>query len=341
MESASLFDYIRQCYSDRSNLQVANFRNITTGWETEILSLDLSWSSNGEVHNQALVARVFPGKDASAKVQAEFSNMKQLRNVGYPVPEVFLVESDVHHIGKPFILMERIDGSLLDDRLGVSEVEFQRWMDVFCRLFVDLHHLDWKAFTVYSEIQSLSDSRFLITSRLARYKEALEHYQKKELTPIHEWLMERINDVSGVTPSFTHGDFHPFNILLDTNENPYVIDWGAARIDDYRNDLAWTLLLSGTFGSMKLRDDILHNYEKVAQRPVDQIEFFEVSAILRRLFDISTSLSQGADELGMRPEAIELIKSRMDHVKGVRDRLEGLTGIIIPEIDMLIDEMLT
>jgi len=52
-------------------------------------------------------------------------------------------------------------------------------------------------------------------------------------------------------------------------------------------------------------------------------------------------LRQGADELGMRPEAIELIKSRMDHVKGVRDRLEGLTGIIIPEIDMLIDEMLT
>jgi len=341
MEFALLIDYIHQYYSDRNNLQVINLRNITSGWETEILSLDLNWHSNGESQSQALVARIFPGKGAGAKAQSEFSKMKQLRILGYPVPEVFLVEENANAIGNPFLLMERIDGPLLDAKLGVSQADYQKWMDVFCRLFVNLHQLDWKPFATNSQEQSMSDTHFLISSRLARYKTALDEYQKKELTPILEWLMKRVDGVSGVTPSITHGDYHPFNILLDCNDNPYVIDWGASSIDDYRKDLAWTLLLSGTFGSMKLRDDILQNYEIAAQKKVEQIEFFEVTAILRRLFDISTSLSLGADELGMRPDAIEMIKSRVDHIKGVRDRLEDLTGIIIPKIDSLVDELLT
>jgi len=340
MESAPLIDYIRQYYPDRNNLQVINLRNITSGWETEILSLDLNWDSSGEPKSQALVARIFPGKGAGAKAQSEFSKMKLLHSLGYPVPEVILVEKDANAIGNPFLLMQRIDGLLLDEKLGVSQDEYVKWLNVFCRLFVKLHHLDWKPFATNSEEQSMSDTNFLISSRLTRYKTLLDEYQKKELSPILEWLMKRVDSISGATPSITHGDYHPFNILLDKNDIPYVIDWGASGIDDYRKDLAWTLILSGTFGSMKLRDDILQNYEQMAQKQVENIEFFEVGAILRRLFDISTSMSLGADELGMRPEAIEMIKSRVDHIKGVRDRLEDLTGIVIPKIDSLIDELL-
>ncbi|MFW9958012.1 MAG: phosphotransferase family protein [Candidatus Odinarchaeota archaeon] len=340
MEFAPLINYIRQYYSDRYSLQVINLRNITSGWETVIISLDLNWQSNGESHDQGIIARIFPGKGATAKALAEFSKMKQLYNLGYPVPEVYLVEKDADVIGNPFILMERIDGLLLDEKLGASDFEYKRWMEIFCRLFVNLHQLDWTSFVTDSEKQSLSGTRGLVFSRLTRYKIALKEYQKKELTPIYEWLMKRVDGISSVTPSITHGDYHPFNILLDSSDKPYVIDWGASSIDDYRKDLAWTLLLSGTFGSMKLREDILKNYEKAAQKPVEQIEFFEVTAILRRLFDISTSLSLGADELGMRPDAVEMIKSRVDHIKGVRDRLEDLTGIIIPKIDLLVDELL-
>ena len=280
-------------------------------------------------------------KGADAKAQSEFSKMKLLRDQRYPVPEVFLVEKDANIVGNPFLLMERIDGPLLDEKLGVSQVEYDKWLDIFCKLFVKLHQLDWKLFATNPEEQSLSDTRFLLTSRLTRYESALDEYHKKELTPILEWLMKRVDGISGATPSFTHGDYHPFNILLDRNDIPYVIDWGASGIDDYRKDLAWTLLLSGTFGSMKMRDDILNNYEKTTQRQVKHIEFFEVTAILRRLFDISTSISLGADELGMRPDAIEMIKSRVDHIKGVRDRLEELTGIVIPKIDSLVDELLS
>lgn len=341
MESAPLIDYIRQYYPDRSNLQVINIRNITSGWETEIFSLDLTWNSNGETKSQALVARIFPGKGAAAKAQSEFSKMKQLRSMEYPVPEVFLVEKDANVIGNPFLLMERIDGPLLDEKLGVSQAEYVKWLNVFCKLFVKLHQLDWRPFATNAEEQSISNTHIILSSRLTRYKSVLDEYQKKELTPILEWLMKRVDGISGITPSITHGDYHPFNILLDKNDIPHVIDWGASSIDDYRKDLAWTLLLAGTFGNMKLRDDILQDYEKIARKQVEHIEFFEVGAILRRLFDISTSMSLGADELGMRPDAIEMIKSRVDHIKGVRDRLEDLTSIVIPKIDSLVDELLT
>lgn len=63
------------------------------------------------------------------------------------------------------------------------------------------------------------------------------------------------------------------------------------------------------------------------------------SASLRRLFDISVSLSDGADKLGMRPGAEGLMKQNAGHIKNVYALLRDRTGITIPEIEVLLSSL--
>ena len=115
-----------------------------------------------------------------------------------------------------------------------------------------------------------------------------------------------------------------------------VIDWTGLAVSDFRFDLAWTLMLLGTQGYPILRDIILHLYERLASRSVEQIEFFEVIACLRRLVDISVSLSQGATRMGMKPEAAALMKQQADHIYRVYEVLQQRTGLTLPEIEQFL-----
>ncbi len=336
MDEKALLTYFQLHYWNRDDVHIHNLENITTGWETEILSFDLEWTENGVRGLQKLVARVYPGKNADIKVQREATTMKRILDLGYPVPTVHIVETEKSQLGQPFMIMDRIDGGTLDDRLRANG---EKWLHEFSRLFVELHRLDWrKMHDTPDEIPS-DDPNYFMKTTLSQYEKHLEHSQKLELLPIVNWLQKRIPDVSSTTYSITHGDFHPFNILVDEDENTYVIDWGASRIADFRADLAWTLLLHYAYSSRENRDATLKGYEDVLGQEVDLIEYFEVLATLRRLHDVMSSFDKGSDELGMRPEALDMMKETLGHIVRVKDRLEDLTELSIPEIDEFIQKM--
>jgi len=336
MDEQTLLTYLQLHYWNRYELQIHNFQNITTGWETEILSFNLEWVENGKRELQKLVARIYPGKNADVKVQREATTMKRLLELGYPVPLVHIVESEKSQLGQPFMIMDRIDGGTLDDKMRENA---DKWMNEFSTLFVKLHQLDWKKMLDTPETYPIDDPYYYIRSTLSGYEKDLEHFQRQDLSPIIHWLQRRINDVPCKTPSIIHGDFHPFNILLDENENPFVIDWGASKIADFRSDLAWTLLLHYAYSTEEDRNTTLKSYETILGREVEEIEYFEVLATLRRLFDVTSSFDMGATERGLRPEALELMKETVGHIVRVRNRLEDLTEITIPEIEQFINKL--
>ncbi|MBY8997107.1 MAG: phosphotransferase [Candidatus Thorarchaeota archaeon] len=336
MDEQTLLTYLQLHYWTRDDIQIHNLRNITTGWETEILSFNLEWAENGERELQRLVARIYPGKNAAIKAQREATTMKRLLELGYPVPVVQIVETEKSHLGQPFMIMDRIDGGTLDDKLHENE---DKWMKEFSILFVNLHRLDWKKMQGTTGYSPNDDPYYYIKTILSGYEKDLEHSQKHELYPIISWLQKRIDDVPCKSPSIVHGDFHPFNILVDENDKAFVIDWGASKITDFRSDLAWTLLLHYAYSTQENRDATLRNYETTLGQDVEQIEYFEVLATLRRLYDVTSSFDKGAGELGMRPEALELMRETIGHIVRVKDRLEDLTEITIPEIEQFIQKL--
>ena len=115
---------------------------------------------------------------------------------------------------------------------------------------------------------------------------------------------------------------------------------GRIGVADPRMDLAWTLLLMSTYGNPEARGIILDEYERIADHKVNQIEYFEVIASLRRLFSILVSLSAGADKLGMRPEAVAMMKQQAKHVENVYSILRDRTGIDVPEVEAIILDLI-
>ncbi|MHA2379605.1 MAG: phosphotransferase family protein [Candidatus Thorarchaeota archaeon] len=332
MDESSIQRYFRFKHPGHEP-QIRNIRNITSGWETEIFAFDLDIDDDAP---QKLVVRVFPGDRAETKAKKEFKMMKGVQELGYSVPLVHHVETESSHLGRPFIIMDRIEGGTLNDRLPENQ---DRWTKVLLRLFVDLHKLDWREMVEVSDISKFDDPLFYIKTTLSRYEEILEKHQKQELLPIVNWMRKRITDVPCESPSITHGDFHPMNVLIDSKERAYVIDWGASGIADFRSDLAWTLTLVNAYDTLELRNRILEEYELALGGPVHNIEYFEVLGCLRRLFDVTSSFDKGADEIGLRPEAVEMMKQTIGHVVRVRDRLKDLTEISIPEINDFIENL--
>ncbi|MFW9871006.1 MAG: phosphotransferase family protein [Candidatus Thorarchaeota archaeon] len=319
-------------------MKITEFTDITSGWETQIFSFDIEWLSESGRMKESFIVRVYaPG--IGEKAERESRVMKQLKEIGYPVPRVHVTETDESILGNPFMIMDRINGGTLEDRLKMPNADYPKWLKVFSKLFVDLHHLDWTRFVSKVEAELFDDPFFIIENTLTKYQEYLARYKKTELSPILDWLKRRIENVPCKTPSIIHGDFHPMNIMFDEQENPFVIDWGASHVSDSRSDLAWTLVLNRAYSTKENRDWVLGGYQTAIGHEVEEIEYFEVLGILRRLFDVSVSLDSGATSWGLRAGAVELMKEQIGHIRVVYDMLGELTEIRIPKVESWIESV--
>ncbi len=326
--------YYQATFADKQNIQVSDPRRIADGWETEIFSFEIDYFLNGEPIHENIIMRIFPSNDAHEKSTKEFSVMRQLYAVGYPVPQVYHLEQENSPWGKPFILMERIEGGIMWPQLVGSNAEKQEiLLTQFCDLFVQLHQLDWRSFADDVSRYDLKNRYQFIDNTLNQGAGMLESFGLTGFLPVVEWMQQRRETVPCDQPALIHFDFHPANVMLRPDETAVVLDWSWFDISDARFDLAWTLVLVSSFEGSSWRDRILQTYEQVNGAPVKQIEYFEVYACMRRLFSIVASITGGAEKMGLDPNAVESMKGQMFSHHWVYDLLIERTGIHIPEVE--------
>ena len=329
--------YCVQVLPDRQ-VRVGSLARIGTGWETEIYSFDVESRPAARDRREGLIVRLYPGDGASAKAAHEFQGMRQLHDSGYPVPRVFALEGDSAPLGRPFILMERIDGEIMWPLLISSTGEQQRrLLTLFCQLLVRLHRLDWRPFVGdAAHYERARPSYAFVDDWLSDASTAFAHFPLPGFDRLLGWLQEQRDLLPCPEPSVVHGDFHPYNILLRGDGSPAVIDWSGLRVTDARFDLAWTLVLTSAYVGVGWRESILHEYERLAGAKVAQIERFEAFACARRLFEVTASLSEGAERFGMRPEAVAMMQQQKEPLKRVYDLLLARTGVRLAAVETVL-----
>jgi len=319
----------------KNKIQIIDLSSITDGWETEIYSFTLLRDDK----QKELILRMYSGTHSSKKARNEYENLKKLYKIGYPVPKVFFIETDIFHFDKPFIIMEMIKGTALYELMRSSPDKHNDYLNIFCKLFFDLHSLDWHIMIDDNSDYDFSDPYRYINDLLSSYQDEIEKYKRFEFMPLLNWLKARIHDVPQERISVVHRDFHPNNILINSGGDPFVIDWTAIGITDFRVDLGWTLLLMGTFGDQKIHNAIIKGYEQYSGKKLEKIEYFEILAILRRLFDIYVSFKSSATERGMREGALDMMRQSLDHIKKVYALLQEKTNLAIVEIEELLEKL--
>ena len=336
----SLQAYCRRRFPSRQQLQVKDFLSVTAGWENEVYAFDLEYGSPQERQREALILRIYPGDYADRKSQHEFHSMRKLHRAGYPVPYVHILERSDSPFGKPFVVMERIQGQVMSALLtALPEADRGQLRALFCRLLVWLHSLDWRPFTEEGVSYEAQGPYVFVDAYLAGEREVLKESLLSGFSPVLEWLEKRREDVPCFEPSVMHGDFHASNLLVREDGSVAVIDWTGCHVSDPRMDLALTLLAVRAFGSEDRRKYYLREYERLVGAKVQQIEWFETLACLWRLRTVLVSLSKGPDKLGWRPDAASAIRQHMGAIEQMYDVLMERTAVRVPAIESLFASM--
>jgi aminoglycoside phosphotransferase (APT) family kinase protein len=330
--------YYAYTFPTKQEVRISDLINIAAGWESEIYSFAVEHGPAQERQREELILRIYPGDDAHAKSAREFHGMSQLHQAGYPVPHVLVLERENSPFGgKPFVVMEKVEGQVLWPLLfGSTKKKQQELLTLFCELFVQLHALEWRPFVGDLEQYDTEDPYVFVDQWLNLVHDILTRFSLTGFFPIVEWLEARRDELFCPRPSPVHLDFHPNNILLCSDGSAAVIDWGHIDVSDPRFDLAWTLVLVSSYEGAEWRDRILHEYEHLAGTNMEQIECFEVFACIKRLVSVVVSLLDGPEKLGMRPDAVTMMKQQMGATKRVYDLLLERTGIRIGEVEKLL-----
>jgi aminoglycoside phosphotransferase (APT) family kinase protein len=328
--------YLNELHPTWSNIRVSGVRDITSGWETWLYRFELDYSSEGDVLEERLVLRVY-SENASRKARREFTTMSRLHEDGYPVPKVYWMDDRGDLLGRPFIVMDFIEGrSMEEEFLSGSEEDLKRALGIMMDLFVELHSID--AARLFPEHVGVTTLGY-IESMLDWAKKNEEDSGVELTAPIIDWLEEHKAGVTPMEPSLLHRDFHPMNIMIRADGSPVVLDWGATTVGDRRDDVAWIMVLASTFLEPSLRDIILRGYESASRIRLVDIEFFEVLSILRRLTDVSVSLKGGAERHGLRDGAEEMMREASGHLHKILSYLDRLTGIRLPQFEEFLEKL--
>ena len=105
-------------------------------------------------------------------------------------------------------------------------------------------------------------------------------------------------------------------------------------------EITW-LLHHGVTAVLSLLDgnQNLAAYEAASGTEMEDIQFFEVLSILRRLTDVAISVEAGAENQGMRPGAVEMMRKASGHIRNVYDLLVELTGLRLPEYEEFLNSL--
>jgi len=331
--------YITQSFPDKKTPQVGELTNLSAGWESDVHAFTLTHGAGQDQSAEELVLRIYQGDDAPAKSIREFQGMQWLHRAGYPIPQVLVLERKHSPFGKPVVIMERIDGQMLWPLwFSASEQRQGELLTQFCQLLVNLHTLDWRPYIDAKDVTQVEqDSPYLFIDRfLELARQFLADSSNSGFAPYLTWLQERRDRVPCHQPAPIHWDFHPANVLLCEDGSAVVIDWTQIEISDARFDLAWTLLLVGTQENPQWRGRILHEYERLAGSKIEEIEYFEVIACIKRLASVAMVLSGNADKVGMRSDAADMIREQLGSMREVYRILVERTGIAVPEIEELL-----
>ena len=176
---------------------------------------------------------------------------------GLDVPEVIEV-TEIN--GRQSIIMEYIEGTTIGERLLGNMEQADYYIDNCVQVQQTIHLTDIQETSIEWMTEKLT-RQIISTDQLSDY--------------IKDLLLYRLNSMKFV-PRLCHGDFHPFNIIVNKNKMT-IIDWVDSSIGDIRADVYRTYLMFSQSSTI-LAQKYLHSY--CLQSGLSQEEVFQWAPIV-------------------------------------------------------------
>ncbi|ONG97705.1 aminoglycoside phosphotransferase family protein [Bacillus cereus] len=169
----------------------------------------------------------------------EAKKQKYAYSCGLPVPNVFEVTKIQN---RQAIIMEYVKGDSIGDLMLNNLNEAERYINICVNEQKKIHAICMNT----DEIESMR-------VRLERQIKSVHKVDEKQKGNI----LDKLHSIK-FEPRLCHGDFHPFNLILN-NKNANIIDWVDASAGDLRADVFRTYLLYSQY-SVELAEMYLQIY---------------------------------------------------------------------------------
>lgn len=308
---------------DAADVEITDLRRTSSGYSRENWPFDVSWrDGSGSRSTRRLILRRDPvGSVLETDRRVEFGVLKALEGSAVPAPHGVWLDGDGRHLGRPSVVMERLDGvcdwfvlsggsSMLpeDERVALAG----RLADMLARI----HQVDWRGAHLDDVVPDPGADP--AAAAIAEWEAVLHRQQlepQPELELVVSWLYEHRTPAQATV--LVHADYKPGNVLLHGSDIVAVLDWELAHLGDPMEDIGWITnplrAREHQIPGRWERNEIYRRYEAASGFTVDerQVHFWNVFAN----FKLATISLTGARTA---------IEGRGDRVFGAPTRLVQL-----------------
>jgi len=279
-----------------------------TGMSSETIILTARWEEEGRPIEQKLVARVAPTAEdvqvfPSYRLDHQFEVIRQVGDLtDIPVPRVRWIENTGDVLGKPFFLMDYVDGVVPPDMMPYTfgnnwfadaSAEQQRELqDATVGVLAKLHSIPdaEKAFPFLSESREGTALQRHFNWVKSWYDFAVPDIGRSPLLErTFEWLQEHWpKEVAAREPVLLWGDARIGNVLYRDFAPVAVLDWEMVTLGPRELDVAWMIFAHMVFQELAglatlpglpevmREDDVRATYQQLTGVELDDLHWFYV-----------------------------------------------------------------
>jgi aminoglycoside phosphotransferase (APT) family kinase protein len=255
-----------------------------------------------------LVARLMPDPAVARK---ETVVQTAVATSGVRTPTVRASGGPESGLGRAYMIMDRAPGAPMLDGLGglrmlTAAPRLARQIpEVLASSMAELHAVD--PASVREELASVTGVARTVAELVDDLRVGSKQRGRIDLASVADWLLAhppaKRDDV------ICHGDFHPFNLLVDSAGRVTVLDWSTSLIGPAAYDVAFTSLMVGEppaqgpaavqravhAAGRWLAARFVRDYEQRTGLTIDpaELEWYQAVVCLRALLEVAGWVDDG------------------------------------------------
>ena len=250
-----------------------------------------------------VVVKIYRDGDDTAPL--EWSRLAFAQRVTAPVPKPIASDLDSVWFGRPAVVMSRLPG-----RPELTPKDVNSWGGALAQTLAELHE---------TPLDGAGDA-------VTRPPQA-ETWRPPERA--HDQLTAAaVNAVTARLPSltsdrvFTHGDFHPANVLWHRGRISGVVDWSAAQLDSRWYDLAYCRAAVCLLLGPDIADRLTDAYSAIVGGTSDELAVYDLMCVFsgRRYTAESLAVDRGLGHVPTYQLAVAHLDEQLRRALGRLDQ---------------------